>query len=312
MAAPSIAQPGGSNCTPVFAGIDFGTTFSGLAYAIGGSRENPQLVNWGPVNSGSKFPSKVTSSNNIILCGPQIPEGTEAMEWFKLALLHHDDLDSVIRESALVKEYQSFRRRLKFKASEVVQHLLKYMWGKFKDTLQSSNPEKAFLFHLTVAVPANWPQYTFTAIRKAVEKSGIGPELHAPVSFVSEPEATILATIAAPATLILGRCLHPELTFTLEDLTPVFEPVFQIAQLVEEQIHAIRQETKKAPTVWLHAFCFNTCTMLTLSALEKYIIISGGFGSNKYVRSIIHNRVNEVSQRIGYRMRVVVLPGRRR
>ncbi|KAK7417741.1 hypothetical protein QQX98_004397 [Neonectria punicea] len=413
MAAPSIARP-----TPVFAGIDFGTTYSGLAYFIGASRGDPELVIWDPVNPTCKFPSKVTVSNSNILCGPQVPAGTESMEWFKLALLHHDDLDNEIRDSPLFQEYESFRRRLDLKASQVVQHLLKYMWGKFKDALRSSNPEEIFLFHLTVALPANWPQYTLAAMRDAVKKSGIGLELHAPVSFISEPEATTLATIAGPVTVLdtqglenlsvlkflkgdtvlvcdcgggtvdlgaytiinpdgniaLKECIpgtcrlngavklddrfielldkkakdlrtrrgfesrkkehyrkfantawelemkpnfgsseetvwsyevpgswlatntrhapgeYPKLTFTLEDLTSVFEPVFRIAQLVEEQIHAIHLKTKMAP---------------------KYVIISGGFGSNKYVQSIIRNRVNEVSQRIGHTVHTVILPSGR-
>ncbi|KAL6410072.1 hypothetical protein AUP68_06482 [Ilyonectria robusta] len=206
MVPPSITQPSGSNCTPVFVGIDFGTTFSGLAYNIGESSEQTNFVDWGSDHLSPKFPTKVTISNETILCGAQIPDGEESIQWFKLALLHSDDLDDEIEKSPLFQEHEAFRKKLKLKAYEVVKHLFDYMWAKFLDALHSTSPGGTYSFHLTIAVPANWPQYIFDAIEKAIVESGIRRQIHGLVSFVSEPEATILTAAAEPAIILVSLC----------------------------------------------------------------------------------------------------------
>ncbi|KPM43320.1 hypothetical protein AK830_g3281 [Neonectria ditissima] len=200
MAAAS-AQPGGNTRRTVFVGIDFGTTFSGLSYAIENVPGPETVLEWDD-DYRRKFPSKVADSNGTILCGPMIPQNDQAAEWFKLALLHHDDLDREIRSSPLFTTHESFRCDLDLRADQLVAHLFRYMWTKLLGKLQDSNPKGTNVFFLTVAVPASWPQYAFTTIRKAIDDSGISMHLQEPVTFVPEPEATILGTISEHAILV--------------------------------------------------------------------------------------------------------------
>ncbi|KAK7424790.1 hypothetical protein QQX98_000374 [Neonectria punicea] len=394
----AAAFPGSSAHTPVFVGIDFGTTFSGLSYSIGNTSGTREL-RWSG-NDRIKFPSRVSSSNGNLLCGPCVPETDQAIEWFKLGLLHPDSLDPKIRKSPIFKQNDSLRLELELTAVEVSGYLLAYMWSTLLGQLERTNPGETFAFFLTIAVPASWSSFSRNSLEAAVEKSKISDRVCKPVSFVTEPEATILGTVmecievltgepsgpsrmldlqigdnvlsfdcgggttdtvactitncnpptmteCTPATCTFSgairvddgfmklldtklereplrkgfrsekykhyqefarkawhedmkvyfggnvsewvydipedwlsanrRSIRRQLKFTSEELDPVFEPVLEIAQLVEDQIHLVLAKTSKAP---------------------KYVIVSGGFGLNRYVRTIISERVKQVSRDI--------------
>ncbi|KAK7415470.1 hypothetical protein QQZ08_012337 [Neonectria magnoliae] len=395
MAAARALGPGGDAPTPVFIGIDFGTTFLGLSCLIGNvAWSHPITLSW----SGGyqiKFPSKVTSSGGNILCGLMIPEGERSIEWFKLALLYRDDLDREIVQSPLFAQYENFRHEIGFRVDEATTNFFRNMWEDFFRQFLPEHRNETYEYFLTIAVPARWPRYAFDSIRKAINNSGIAADLRENCRFVTQPEATILGVIDAPArvlspgdymygpdiqagdtmlvcdcgggTVDLGgylvsslnpfvvnecipttcsfngslklddrfmallenkvnnipthvrfnsrkkRCFRsfsekhwefdmkrnfggeqsvwtyevpsnwldsaakndrPQLRFTNEELAAVFEPVLNIAQLVEVQIHDINMKMGKPP---------------------KYVLVAGGFGLILYLQRAIYERVNSVA-----------------
>ncbi|KPM35847.1 hypothetical protein AK830_g10729 [Neonectria ditissima] len=395
MSATRAAQPDGDDLTPVFVGLDFGTTFSGLSYVVGDVSQPATTLKWSE-EYRLKFPSKVACSDGNTLCGIMIPPGGKSIQWFKLSLLHRDDLDIGIRQSSLFLEYEAFREGLGLRAEEVAEHLFRYMWKEFLGRFLPAHRNATHKYFLTIAVPARWPRYAMQRIREAISASGVKEELGAACVFVSEPEATILASInqqvtvlgasASPGMILdlqvddivlvcdcgggtvdiggyemssldppvmnecipgackfngalklddrfialleskingvrtHGRFKHrknehfhefaqrtwysdmkinfgkgqtswfyevpptwlptaarnnpPQIEFTIQELTTVFEPVMNIAQLVEEQIRCIHEKMGRAP---------------------KFVLVSGGFGLNRYLRQAISERVQLVS-----------------
>ncbi|KAK7417876.1 hypothetical protein QQX98_004351 [Neonectria punicea] len=406
MAAAQPSRPDGDAPTRVFVGIDFGTTFSGLSYIVGNvAGTEPTTLSWSN-ECRFKFPSKVTSSGGNTLCGVMIPEGEKSMQWFKLAILHRDDLDREIIQSPLYQQYEHLRTELRLRADEVTSHLFRHMWDRFLSKFLPSHRHGAFDYFLTVAVPAGWPRYAINSIRKAVERSDILNDLRVPCRFVAEPEATIVGVFDAPA-LVLGpgehrlshlslqqgdliqvpdcgggtvdlgvyqvsgteplvmneslpaicklngalklddrfmalleskvqdvptharfnsrkeeyfrnfsenfwfsemkinfgqnqavwtyevpsawlpaaaKRSHLQLRFTSEEITTVFEPVADIAQLVADQIREIHSKMGKAP---------------------KYVLVAGGFGLNHYLRRVVHERVDSVANALGCRIQTL-------
>ncbi|KPM41377.1 hypothetical protein AK830_g5210 [Neonectria ditissima] len=345
----------------VFIGIDFGTTltFRLVIKVLSWNNDHPY-----------KFPTRVTSSGGDISCDPSSSHTEEPIEWFKLSLLHHDYLDTEIFESALFKQHESTRRKLGLKAEQVAAHFFEYMWSKLLRTLQRSNPGEAFIFFLTIAIPANWPSLSLTLLENSISLSGIADKLKVPVSFVAEPEATILGCLTEPAKMLNGtdfsgtlakldlqlgdialavgrfngalklddrfidlldrkaqnvrthrgfdshkgeyfrrfarevwdvdmklnfglsekpwtydvpgrwlassarvqKGAYLELEFTNEDLNWVFEPIHDIAELIEEQVRLVLKKTRKAP------------------------------------KTIICKKVNQVSKDIGHGIQTIAFP----
>ncbi|KAI5464635.1 hypothetical protein BGZ63DRAFT_461679 [Mariannaea sp. PMI_226] len=185
MASGLPVSTGGESPKPVYVGIDFGTTFSAVAFIIDHGPGHPPkrytVPTWGDVK-----------------CGSQVANAQECSEWFKLGLLHPDYLDYEIRSSTLFQHHELFRHGLGLKVGHVATHFFKYLWEGFLKYLHDSGPGGDYVFFLTVGVPADWPLSGIHAIRKAIINAQINQYLRAPVKFVSEAEATILSVITKP------------------------------------------------------------------------------------------------------------------
>ncbi|EEU48642.1 uncharacterized protein NECHADRAFT_90172 [Fusarium vanettenii 77-13-4] len=162
-------------------GIDFGTTYSGVAWAYSREPNDIAIVtSWeaelNHCSDKEKAPTQLWyNSNNDVTWGYSIPADNDALKWFKLLLLKRGDIPADIAAS----EQLATARRLQEATGK--QPLL--------------NKSK---FHVVITLPAIWPPYAQRLMKQAAGLSGIltpRPCGATTVRFVSEPEAAALATI---------------------------------------------------------------------------------------------------------------------
>ncbi|KAF5670818.1 hypothetical protein FDENT_11139 [Fusarium denticulatum] len=171
--------------TRVVVGLDLGTTFSGISYAV-----LPQNLN-GPVS----FWWKVGSSHQ-----PKIPTQVEVsgtpIEWFKLSILHRDDLEKEILASETFNKSNSARERTNLTATDVTAKYLCNIWKVFLNELQKMIGDAHI--QITITVPVLWPDYARKAIYDALHQADIiSNNVELAPKFVAEPEAAALATFSA-------------------------------------------------------------------------------------------------------------------
>ncbi|KAF5567159.1 hypothetical protein FPANT_14102 [Fusarium pseudoanthophilum] len=165
--------------TRVVAAIDFGTTFSGISYALLTGNE-AKCFYW-KFNGGHspKTPTRIEFNETPI-------------EWFKLSLLHRDDLPSDVRNSGKFKELTEAREAINVTAVNATARYLDKIWRVFCKKLQSDIPDAEI--QISVTVPVLWPLYARQAMEEALNRAGILNErvVLAP-KFLIEPEAAALA-----------------------------------------------------------------------------------------------------------------------
>ncbi|OAA42644.1 Heat shock protein Hsp70 [Metarhizium rileyi] len=192
----------------IIIGIDFGTTYSGMAWAYSNEPEDIEVVTtWNSELSHcsdlEKTPTRLYlgKEDDDIKWGYAVPQNVEALEWFKLLLLKEKDMASEIRYSSKIQEARRLQEASKKGVVDVVACFLKQLW---KHGLQSIGEaigedllEKCIL-HVVMTLPAIWPHYAQESMKKAAQEAGILGKRHSGetvLRFISEPEAAALATI---------------------------------------------------------------------------------------------------------------------
>ncbi|KAG5765505.1 hypothetical protein H9Q72_006437 [Fusarium xylarioides] len=165
--------------TRVVVALDFGTTFSGISYALLTGKEAKSFF-W-KFDSGfsPKTPTRIEFSKTPI-------------EWFKLNLLHRDDLPSDVRNSRKFEELTEAREAINVTAVNATARYLGKIWKVFCEKLQYNIPDTEI--QVSVTVPVLWPLYARQAMEEALNRAGILNEnvVLAP-KFLIEPEAAALA-----------------------------------------------------------------------------------------------------------------------
>ncbi|KAJ4251963.1 hypothetical protein NW762_011263 [Fusarium torreyae] len=185
-----------NNTRTVFVGIDFGTTFSGIAFAVSSPDGQVRSTNckiytselYG--HSGVKVPTKLPAYRY----DKDERYKNTWLEWFKLSLLHRDDTPYDVLHLPKFVKTTADRESLKLSTVTVTADYLKKIWDPFyKDLLfMVSNP----LVQVTVTVPAVWPMYARQKMLDAIHRAGIlGPNVQLAPKFLSEPEATAIALL---------------------------------------------------------------------------------------------------------------------
>ncbi|KAF2127837.1 actin-like ATPase domain-containing protein [Dothidotthia symphoricarpi CBS 119687] len=191
----------------ILIGIDFGTTYSGVAWAYSKQPEDINIItNWDCTEYESsdkgKAPTRISyeqSSSNEILWGYNVGD-KEAVEWFKLLLLDEEEMDAKQRNSPQIKQAKELLRKAGKTAVQAVTDYLRLLWAH-----AVSNIEKAFgeatveglPFQIVCTVPAVWTTQAVNKMREAAKDAGILEHRIAgetTLNFVSEPEAAALAT----------------------------------------------------------------------------------------------------------------------
>ncbi|KAH7220637.1 hypothetical protein BKA60DRAFT_646516 [Fusarium oxysporum] len=180
MASSENSSQSGSR-TRVIVGLDIGTTFSGISYAVLTQNPDRPTSFWWEVDGkkSQKIPTKIEVSETPI-------------EWFKLSLLHRNDLPSDVRNSPKFIKLNNTREAMNITAVNATADYISKIWNVFRDKLQKKIPDP--YIQITVTVPVVWPSNARQRMNKVLHEARILNEnvLLAP-KFLAEPEAAALA-----------------------------------------------------------------------------------------------------------------------
>ncbi|KAG8421062.1 hypothetical protein J3458_002969 [Metarhizium acridum] len=192
----------------IIIGIDFGTTYSGVAWAYSNEPEDIEVVTtWeSELNHCSDLEKTPThlyfgKGDGNIKWGYNIPENGEALEWFKLLLLKEKDLPLDVRHSPKLDEARRLQELSKRDVVDIVACFLTRLWKHALRSIKEANGDNLLekcRLHVVMTLPAIWPHYAQEKMRNAAEKAGFFRKRYAgetTLKFVSEPEAAALATI---------------------------------------------------------------------------------------------------------------------
>ncbi|KAF9761346.1 hypothetical protein IL306_003857 [Fusarium sp. DS 682] len=191
----------------IIIGIDFGTTYSGIAWAYSREPEEIELVtSWdSELNHCSdveKAPTQLLYDNNKDTSwGYSIPADKDALKWFKLLLLDSDDVPGDVSISSQLLHAQHLLDEIKKDPVDVIACFLRKIWNHAIDSIRRSVGIELLQksrFHVVITLPAIWPPYAQQRMKQAATASGILDARscgETKLRFISEPEAAALATI---------------------------------------------------------------------------------------------------------------------
>ncbi|RAH80826.1 actin-like ATPase domain-containing protein [Aspergillus japonicus CBS 114.51] len=173
-------------------GIDFGTTYSGVAWALEGNPEDIEIISSWPGGGNRttlKVPSVISYENKVSKWGYQVGPLSEVIRGSKLLLDEHQDQEyapSLESKPLLVKYGKD--------AVQVSGDYLKNLVVHVKDTLERRFGESAKSMELiyVLTVPAVWSDKAKDATLRAAFLAGVDSSQ---VSLVSEPEAAALHSL---------------------------------------------------------------------------------------------------------------------
>ncbi|KAL2213743.1 actin-like ATPase domain-containing protein [Sarocladium strictum] len=189
-------------------GIDFGTTFSGVAWAHSGTPDVIDFVtDWESAfnrnGDTAKTPTKLylDANNEVVNWGYGTAGSTKAVCWFKLLLLDDSDVPSHVAASAHFSELKAAQRRTGKTPVEFVGDYLRQLWKHAIDAIKRAEGAQVVKncdLRVMITVPADWKPYTHDRVRQAARLA----KIHDPVDcrkvtigLLSEPEAAALATL---------------------------------------------------------------------------------------------------------------------
>ncbi|KAF4124502.1 Molecular chaperone DnaK (HSP70) [Geosmithia morbida] len=179
----------------IIVSIDFGTTYSGIAWAET-SRPDVQHVisNWPATTSfrnSAKVPTELRRVASGWQWGFQIPEGAKRIRFFKLKL---DDSSGQSRDGETPEELT------KVYLSCLHEHFISVLEKRLSPGVVRSTP-----MDFVVTVPAIWSNAAKEATERAAAMAGFCGNQR--IQLITEPEAAALCTLKnlSPSTLQLGR-----------------------------------------------------------------------------------------------------------
>ncbi|KAL2060170.1 hypothetical protein VTL71DRAFT_9565 [Oculimacula yallundae] len=165
-------------------GIDFRTTFSGIAFAETRRADHHFIIETWPSSLGGttseKVPTELRYTTPDIEWGYQIPSGAERHQWFKLGFA-----DSNIE--GMVQSEESERLTTDYLA-QLYSHLMYTLEQRFGTAIvRSMNLE------FCITVPAIWSEAAKQKTLEACQNAGL--ESSAEILLVSEPEAAAVSAL---------------------------------------------------------------------------------------------------------------------
>ncbi|KAH7162943.1 hypothetical protein B0J13DRAFT_634141 [Dactylonectria estremocensis] len=192
----------------IIIGIDFGTTFSGVAWAYSREPDEVELVtDWDALlthcSDVEKTPTQIYYGQlgEATEWGYAIPLQKEALKWFKLLLLDEKDIPNDVSASSQLMVARRLRTVANKDPIDIIGCFLGHLWNHAIDSISRSISAELLRkcrFHVVITIPAIWPHYSQQRMKQAAEPSGIvsrRPCGSTTLSFISEPEAAALATI---------------------------------------------------------------------------------------------------------------------
>ncbi|KAI0967552.1 hypothetical protein F4678DRAFT_483115 [Xylaria arbuscula] len=201
-------------------GIDFGTTFTGVAYSYiradqqaSGNIPPVPITLW-PASSSSqansdspKVPSKISyAREGTTAWGHLARERAEDKEadisWFKLLLLDEKDLQPHLKSSDHVKQARERAQKTGKDAVTVISDFLEKVWDHILEVIIRAWGRQYVgnrRFHVVSTVPAIWQDREMQQMERVLKRAGIlnkrpgcADTTH---TFISEPEAAALTAI---------------------------------------------------------------------------------------------------------------------
>ncbi|RBR20114.1 uncharacterized protein FIESC28_05393 [Fusarium coffeatum] len=203
----------GDNSGILVIGIDFGTTYSGVAWATEADLPRDNIIpitSWpGGVREEGKTPTEILYKNGEVTWGFEIGYEVNPIKWFKLLILKDEDLTPDLRSSKFLERARQSIRESKKTLLELISDYLQMLWKHAIDTItkERGSAVDALQFHVVLTVPAIWKDYAGEQMMHAVMRAGILNYRTAgqtQLSFAPEPQAAALATLHD-----LGRQLQP-------------------------------------------------------------------------------------------------------
>ncbi|GKT84531.1 LOW QUALITY PROTEIN: hsp70 family chaperone [Colletotrichum tofieldiae] len=189
-------------------GVDFGTTYSGVAWATGADFASDQInviTSWpGTGREEGKAPTELFYEDGQMTWGYDIPDDADPVRWFKLLLLKEEDLDPELRSSEFLLRGRKMLRETGKTAIDLIADYLRALSNHVIHVINKSRGESvidAMRFHIVITVPAIWKGYARQGMEDAAKKSGIldnRPAGKTTLTFAPEPEAAALSTLCEP------------------------------------------------------------------------------------------------------------------
>ncbi|KAL7766495.1 hypothetical protein ACKLNR_004411 [Fusarium oxysporum f. sp. zingiberi] len=177
----------------IIVGVDFGTTYSGVAWAENRNPSRRTCITQWPVSSANKegqssdkVPTRIRYNGDKIEWGFSVPVNApqhEVVDWFKLDL---DPSTQAVGYNPSTEGAQSGRNVDELVTdfiSQLVDHLMYTLREKLGSGLVDSTP-----LQFVITVPAIWSDLAKEKTKKACEQAMISVSEHH-VHLVSEPEA---------------------------------------------------------------------------------------------------------------------------
>ncbi len=192
----------------IIIGIDFGTTYSGVAFTWSKKIDRMEVItSWDSDLHGNsdeqKTPTAISFGTKAkVNWGYGIPRDAEQVKWFKLLLVDDKDLPDDVRKSSRIKEARDYLKKHNKTAIEITALFLRHLWNhsiqRITDTV-SRRLINFSKFHIVITLPAIWPEYARARMREAAGLAGMLGERIAgetQLTFISEPEAAAMATLS--------------------------------------------------------------------------------------------------------------------
>ncbi|KAI8655978.1 hypothetical protein NCS55_01251700 [Fusarium keratoplasticum] len=188
-------------------GIDFGTTYSGIAWATQTDFNSEQInliTSWpGSGREEGKAPTEIYYEDEM-LWEFEVDKDTTPITWFKLLLLKEEDLSPELRSSEFLLRARKMARENGKTVIDLIADYLRAIWDHTLESIAKDRGDsvlEAYQFHVVITVPASWKDYARQDMEKAAKKAGILDRRAAGktiLTFVPEPEAAALSTLCDP------------------------------------------------------------------------------------------------------------------
>ncbi|KAF8437045.1 hypothetical protein BGX38DRAFT_1274180 [Terfezia claveryi] len=184
--------------TAIIIGIDFGTTYSGVSWALTSSKRVNIINDWrnlyGAVGNQDKVPSSITYTANgrVNNWGYMVDDvKEEPFQWIKIML---DPSHKYFNDTAQRKQVSARLERLGKTPEDVVADYLKCLWDYTIEHLKrrkGDDFQSVYTVKVVLTVPAVWSAVAKDKTLKAARRAGIRTE----IKLVTEPEAAALALL---------------------------------------------------------------------------------------------------------------------
>lgn len=186
--------------------------FSGVAWTWTGKAENSEIItSWESQLHTNQDMEKTPTALHYgsgsrrgtdITWGYDISEEKEPIRWFKLLIVDEEDLPADVRYSPHIAKARQQLKEENKTPTEAISIYLRNLWNHSINVITrtvSKSLVNFSRFHVVITLPAIWPQYARARMREAAGLAGILQRRMAgdtTLTFVSEPEAAALATLA--------------------------------------------------------------------------------------------------------------------